>query len=50
MVKKTSKPVISKSLKEKLISAVHKVLKDNKSIKKIVKKTDKKIKEALTNK
>lgn len=63
MVKKTSKPVITKSLKEKLVMAVHKVLKDNKSelsdkiekvinksIKKIVKKTDKKIIKALTNK
>ncbi len=54
------KPSVSKSLKSKLIAAVHKVLKDNKaeltdkiqnvvnkSIKRIVKKTDKKIKKAI---
>jgi hypothetical protein len=54
------KPSIEKPLREKLMLAVHKVLKDNKSeltdkiqkvvnksIKKIVKKTDKQIKKAL---
>jgi uncharacterized protein (DUF1810 family) len=58
----TVKPSVVKTLKEKMIVAVHKVLKDNKaeltdkiqkvvnkSIKKIVKKTDKQIKKALTN-
>lgn len=56
----TVKPLVTKSLKSKLIAAVHKVLQDNKaeltdkiqkvvnkSIKKIVKKTDKKIKKAI---
>jgi predicted transcriptional regulator len=56
----TRKPAVVKSLKFKLIAAVHKVLKDNKSeltdkiqkvvdksIKRIVKKTDKKIKKAI---
>ena len=56
----TVKPSVAKSLKEKLMAAVHNVLKDNKSeltnkiqkvinksIKKIVKKTDKQIKKAL---
>ena len=61
VVKKvTVKPSIAKPLREKLVLAVHKVLKDNKSeltdkiqkvvnksIKKIVKKTDKQIKKAL---
>jgi flagellar biosynthesis/type III secretory pathway protein FliH len=58
----TVKPSVVKTLTEKMIAAVHKVLKDNKaeltdkiqkvvnkSIKKIVKKTDKQIKKALTN-
>ncbi|KOY84459.1 hypothetical protein AD998_20920 [bacterium 336/3] len=58
----TVKPSVVKTLKEKMIVVVHKVLKDNKaeltdkiqkvvnkSIKKIVKKTDKQIKKALTN-
>jgi hypothetical protein len=57
------KSIITKPLKVKLIAAVHKVLKDNKSaltdkiqkvvnksIKKIVKKTDKQIKKALKTK
>jgi len=54
------KTSVSKSLKSKMITAIHKVLKNNKdeltdkiekvvnkSIKKIVKKTDKKIKKAI---
>lgn len=57
---KTVKPNVVKSLKSKLIGAVHKALKDNKveltdkiqkvvnkSIKKIVKKTDEKLKKAV---
>jgi len=56
----TVKPSVGKTLKEKLIAAVNKVLKDNnydltkkidkvinKSTKKIVKKTNKQIKKAL---
>lgn len=63
MTKQPIKPVLPKPLKEKLIAAVHKVLKDNKAeltekmqkvvnkfSKKIVKKTDKQIKKALKNK
>ena len=63
MTKTILKPLISKSLKVKLIAAVNKVLKDNKSeltdkiqkavkksIKKIVKKTDSEIKKTLKNK
>ena len=63
MTKTILKPLISKSLKVKLIAAVNKVLKDNKSeltdkiqkvidksIKKIVKRTDKQIKKALKTK
>lgn len=57
---KRIKPSTAKSLKSKLITAVHKVLRNNKSeltdkiqkvvnksIKKIVKKTDKKIKKVM---
>jgi hypothetical protein len=56
----TTNPSLAKPLKEKLFSAVHKVLKDNKaemtdkiqkiinkSIEKIVKRTDKQIKKVL---
>lgn len=60
IILKEVKPSVAKTLKSKLIAAVHKVLKDNKaeltykiekvvnkSIKKIVKKTDKKILKAI---
>lgn len=66
MDKKSTQPIkasVIKPLKEKLIAAVHKVLKDNKadlndkiekvikkSIKRIVKRTDKQIKQALQQK
>ena len=68
MVKKIEKPIVvkpamAKTLKEKLMMAVQKVLNDaeteltvdihkvvNKAIKKIVKKTDKQLKKALKSK
>ena len=59
----TVKPSAVQSLKEKMMAAVHKVLKENKSqltskiqkvvnksVKKIVKKTDKQLKKALASK
>ena len=62
-MKKKGKSTMSKQLKDKLIAAVHIVLKENKSeltdeiqkvvnksIKKIVKKTDKQIKKVLKQK